>query len=595
MHGPIRAAIALVAILAMPDQASPADDRALATFFQQYLDTWFEQQPLAATRMGDHRFDDRLDDISPEARARWLERDRKFLAELTQKFDPKDLSPDGQVDLEILRRHLEREIWLAGHFDDFRDDPRVYVGYATDSVYLLLTQSSAPGETNLANAFKRMAEVPRIVEEARRSIGRPPRAKTETAIAQARGGAAFYRESIGPMFGLPPDAVARGLRLPPPLTDLPERADTAAQAMDDLATFLESEVLPRADGEWRIGADLFAQKLDLELDAGLSAQEVIDEAEAEAARVEREMYYVAKQLWASTFPGRTLPPDDEAGRRETIRRVMEETSKRHGSPEALIEDAVAGAEAIKQFIRHNDILALPQPDRCQIREMPEFKRGNSVAYLNSAPPLDPAVESEYAISPPPADWSPARVGSFLREYNAAMLQVLTIHEAYPGHYVQLEYSNKTPSLIRRVLQSGPYVEGWAVYTEQMMLDQGYGSGDLVLRLNQLKFYLRAVINAILDHEMHCGDLTDEQALELLVGRAFQTEGEALPKIVRSKQSSCQLSTYFVGRTAMYRLRQSVQRDLGEDFSLGRYHEAVLSTGSVPVRHLPGLVRSALHP
>ena len=174
-----------------------------------------------------------------------------------------------------------------------------------------------------------------------------------------------------------------------------------------------------------------------------------------------------------------------------------------------------------------------------------------------------------------------------------MLQILTIHEAYPGHYVQLEYSNRHPSLIRQVLSSGTFAEGWAVYTEQMMLDQGFGDGDLALRLHQLKFYLRAVVNAILDHQMHCGDMTDDEALDLLVGRAFQTEGEALGKIIRAKQSSCQLSTYFVGRTAFYRLRQEVQREQGERFDLGRYHEAVLAHGTLPVKYLPELVRGRL--
>ena len=225
--------------------------------------------------------------------------------------------------------------------------------------------------------------------------------------------------------------------------------------------------------------------------------------------------------------------------------------------------------------------------------MPEFMRGNSVAYLNPAPPLDITARSEYAISPPPADWSAQRVESFLGEYNSAMLQILTIHEAYPGHYVQLEYANRVPSLIRRVLGSGTYNEGWAVYTEQTMLDQGFGQGDLALRLNQLKFYLRAVCNAILDHKMHCGEMTDEQARQLLMDRAFQTEGEAVGKIIRSKQSSAQLSTYFVGRTAFYRTRQSIQRELGDKFDLGRYHEAVLEQGSIPVKYLPELVRERL--
>ena len=155
-------------------------------------------------------------------------------------------------------------------------------------------------------------------------------------------------------------------------------------------------------------------------------------------------------------------------------------------------DARATVDRIKTFIREKDILRLPEPDRCQVIEMPEFQRGNSLAYMNGAPPLDPDAPSFYAISPPAKDWDPKRTQSLLEEYNRHMLQILTIHEAYPGHYVQLEYSSRAPSYLRRVLQSGVMIEGWAVYTEQMMLDQGYGGGDLALRLNQLKFYLRAV-------------------------------------------------------------------------------------------------------
>ena len=183
--------------------------------------------------------------------------------------------------------------------------------------------------------------------------------------------------------------------------------------------------------------------------------------------------------------------------------------------------------------------------------------------------------------------------SYLREYNRPMLKILTIHEAYPGHYVQLEYANRYPSPIRKVLSSGVFAEGWAVYTEQMMLDQGYGDGDLALRLHQLKFYLRAVVNAILDHKMHCSNMTDEEALDLLTNRAFQTEGEAVGKIIRAKQTSCQLSTYFVGRMAFYRLRQTLQREQGDRFDLARYHEAVLAHGTLPVKYLPTLVRGSL--
>ena len=192
-----------------------------------------------------------------------------------------------------------------------------------------------------------------------------------------------------------------------------------------------------------------------------------------------------------------------------------------------MRDARANVSRIKQFIAEKDILRLPEPDRCQVIEMPEFQRGNSTAYMQSAPPLDADAVSFYAVSPPPKDWDAAKVKSFLEEYNRHMLQILTIHEAYPGHYVQLAYANRHPSLIRRVLGSGVYIEGWAVYTEQMMLDQGYGEGDLPLRLTQLKFYLRAVANAILDHKMHCADMTDEEAMRA-PGRTRVSSRKARP-------------------------------------------------------------------
>jgi uncharacterized protein (DUF885 family) len=225
--------------------------------------------------------------------------------------------------------------------------------------------------------------------------------------------------------------------------------------------------------------------------------------------------------------------------------------------------------------------------------MPEFQRGNSTAYMNSPPPLDPKALGQYAVSPPPKDWSAQRVKSYLEEYNSYMLQILTIHEAYPGHYVQFEYANRNPSVIRRVLQSGVFIEGWAVYTEQTMLDEGYGRRDLALRLTQLKFYLRAVANTILDHQMHCDEMTDDAALKFLMEESYQSEGEARLKIIRAKQSAVQLSTYFVGRMAHYRLRQAVERELGADFDLGRFHEAVLAHGPVPVKYLPELVRARL--
>ena len=559
-----------------------AEDARLHALFADYLKELFRREPATATALGDHSQDDRLDDVSAEARRSNLEFLKGTLARLAGEIDPTKLSPGGRIDLDVFRRNLESTVWLRETFDPFRDDPRVYGDYVTGSVYLLLTQSTLPKEVNRRNALKRMQEAPRILETARRTIGDPPRVKVETAIRQAEGAASFYKNDV---FLLAGDQPGEG--------ELAEAAAKLADAIASYTEFLRTVVLPRSGDGWRIGRERFVRKLDYELDAGLTADEVLAEAESEATRVEAEMAAFARHLWSSYFPGEPLPPDDEPGRREMTRRVLAKIGDDHGSAETLVDDARGTVARIKDFIREKKILALPDPDQCRIIEMPEFMRGNSVAYLNPAPPLDVRGGSEYAISPPPSDWSPEQAESLLREYNRAMLQILTIHEAYPGHYVQLEYSNRCPSPIRKLLPSGTFAEGWAVYTEQMMLDQGFGDGDLALRLQQLKFYLRAVVNAILDHKMHCGAMTDEEARELLVGRAFQTEGEAAGKIIRAKQSSCQLSTYFVGRTAFVRLRRSIQREMGDAFDLARYHEAVLGEGTIPVKHLPQLVRAKL--
>jgi hypothetical protein len=273
--------------------------------------------------------------------------------------------------------------------------------------------------------------------------------------------------------------------------------------------------------------------------------------------------------------------------------VLAHYSKDTGKVEEIVKDAEATAVKIKEFIKAKDILRLPQPDRCKFIEMPEFHRGYSIAYLNPAPPLDPKASSYYAIAPPPRDWDKKRVASFMEEYNRHMLQILTIHEAYPGHFVQLEYSNRHPSTIRRVFSSGVFAEGWAVYTEKIMLDQGYGEGNLPLRLMQLKWYLRTVCNAILDYKMHCTDISDEDAIAFLVLRAYQSEAEAILKIIRAKQSSCQLSTYFVGRMAFHRLWMRTRREMGDGFELGRFHEAVLDHGTLPVKYLPELTAERL--
>jgi len=578
---------ALSLALVAGGRAQEADQR-LAVAFKGWLDEYIAMQPFLGTRWGDHRFANKLEDLSPAGREKIVSHTRKTLDSLNKEFDPKQLSPDGRVDLATWKTGLERSLWIEENLAPLDTDPRSYNEYTTDSTYLLVTQTTLPKAAVTKACLARIREVPRLLEQARANLGakkssRPPvRVFVETAIRQVPGSIAWYKSGLAEALGQGEGA-----------EEVRREAAALVPLFEGYRQFLEKEVLPRSSDQWKLGPKLFAQKLEYELEADISAAEVLAEAEREFARVESEMAALSRTLWPTFFPGKAQLPDTSEGRRETTRRVIAEVSRDRGTVDTLVKDAKSGAEKLKAFIRKRGLLKLPEPDRCDILEMPEFQRGNSVAYLNNAPPLDFEARSVYAISPPPKDWDARRVESFLDEYNHRMMQILTLHEAYPGHYVQLEYANRNPSLVRRIFASGVYIEGWAVHMEQVMLDEGYGDGDLGLRLLQLKWYLRAVANAILDNNMHSGDWNETQALRFMVDKAFQSEGEALGKVVRSKQSPCQLSTYFVGRTAMHRLRQKVQTAQGDKFALLPYHQAVLEVGAVPVRFLPQLVEARL--
>ncbi len=567
---------------ATPVLAQPSEDDKLNAFFKNYLDKYSQQQPLAATQLGDHRFDNLLDDISPKAREGWLALTEKTLRELPRQVDYRKLPRNGQIDFEIFQHNLQTQIWETKNFQPFQEDPRTYGGYINDSVYLLLTQSTLPKETNIANCIARMAQISRIVAGAEKTLTHPPKPILETAIRQNQGSIDFYEKEI---FQLAGDT--------PQLDKLKAAAAPVVAVLKDYQKFLERPLMARATSEWRLGKRMFGKKFELETDAGITAGQNLADAETEFAHVRRDMYVLARQLWYQYFPQQPLPPDDDAGERETVLKVIDAIDQDHGKPEDLVLDARATIERIKAFIRKRNYIRLPDPDTCEVIEMPEFRRGNSLAYLDNAPPLDPDTHSYYAVSPPPSDWTPRQVESFLEEYNRYMLQILTIHEGYPGHYVQLAQAVRVPSLIRRVYQSGVYVEGWAVYGEMTMLNEGYGDGDMRLRLMELKFYLRAVANSILDYKMHCTQMTDAEALKFLTEDAFQSEGEARLKLIRAKQSSVQLSTYFVGRMAHYRLHQQIEREMGGKFSLAAYHNAVIAPGSIPVKYLPELVRAQL--
>ena len=561
-------------------------DAPLSSLFTEYLKKDVDLQPFLGTRLGDHRHADRLESLSIPAQHKRIDHHQTTLKKLLILRDSSNLNLDDKVDLDTWINHEKRWLWNDRVIQPLYRDPRIYSEYISDSTLLLITQTTLPRDRIVQACLGRTREIPRIVEEAKTNLSssrvpKPARVFVETAIRQNLGSMAWYRTG---MLNLLHSQNNSG--------ELKTACDLATKSLESYHKFLTDELLPVSTGDWRLGTALYDEKLAYDLESPLIRTAIRHEADKEFTHVTKTMEALSKNLWTQVIKNQPMPKEG-TDPRLVIAPVLKAASSDRGTVDSLVNDARTAATDLKAFIRQRNLLDLPEPDRCDIVEMPEFQRGNSVAYLNNAPPLDINARSVYAISPPPADWNSRRVNSFLDEYNRRMMRILTLHEAYPGHYVQLEYGNRHPSIIRKVLSSGVYIEGWAVHMEQVMLDEGFAKGDPLLRLLQLKWYLRAVANAILDQGMHCEQWTDEKALRFLVDDAFQSEGEAFGKITRAKQSSCQLSTYFVGRTAMHELRKATETRLGRKFNLKTYHHAVLGVGAVPVKHLEVLIQAAL--
>ena len=365
--------------------------------------------------------------------------------------------------------------------------------------------------------------------------------------------------------------------------------ETARDAVSEHQTWLEEELLPRAAGNFRIGAELFDAKLAFALNSPLGRKDIKARAEDEYEAVRNAMYEIAKDVYGEQHPYTAFPDTpDEAYKQTIIRAALEQAYQQLPPRDGIVAIAKEQLQQATEFVIEHNIVTMPD-DPVDIIIMPEFQRGVSVAYLDPPGPLDVGQKAFYAVAPLPADWTEEQVNSFLREYNILSIQDLTIHEGVPGHYLQIALSNRYPSALRSTLWSGPMVEGWAVYAERMMIDEGYLDHDPLMRLINLKWYLRAVTNAIIDSAIHVDGMTRDEAMKLMIEGGFQEEREAAGKWIRAQLTSAQLSTYFVGYQEHAEMRKAVEAEWGDEFTLRRYHDQALSYGSPPVKFIRALM------
>jgi uncharacterized protein (DUF885 family) len=561
--------------------AASATDGAFQNLADEYISDLINFSPVFATYVGDHRADHELDQVDRAARADKRELLTEYISAL-ESLDLDDLTRANQIDAEILMNQLKSDLWAMDELQEWAWNPLFYINTSGSSIYSLVARDFAPIEERLRNATKRLQQLPRFLEQSRAEIqpDRVPKIHAETAIKQNPGLTSIIDSMIVPQMAvLSVEEQA----------ELNAAIELAKDAVADHQTWLEEELLPKAAGDFRIGARLYDTKLAFALNSPLSRKDITTRAEQEYAAVRSEMYEVAKTVYAEKHPYTTFPDSpDEAYKQTIIRAALEQAYSVLPPRDGIVEVAKQQLQQAIDFVVENNIVTMPD-EPVEIIIMPEFQRGVSIAYLDPPGPLDKDQPAFYAVAPLPADWSEEQVQSFLREYNMYSIQDLTIHEGVPGHYLQIALSNRYPSLLRSVLWSGPFVEGWGVYAEQMMISEGYINHDPLMKLINLKWYLRGITNAIIDSAIHVDGMTRDAAMNLMVEGGFQEEREAALKWVRAQLSSAQLSTYFVGYQEHLELRTAVEEAWGDEFTLRRYHDQALSYGSPPVKYVRALM------
>ena len=543
---------------------------------KDYVEGMLAAHPEFATELGDHRFDGQLSDYSPAARERQLTRAKQFRDAVKAFSDISKLTGANQVDARILAENIDKEIFELEELKEPDWNPLVYNQSLANSLYLLVARDFDTPEKRIPNLRKRMEAIPQIIEQAKANLQHPPRVHTETAIEQTQGAVSLVREGFSPLLD----------RAPQMKKDLVPLQEKTAKVLDEYKQWLQKDLLPRSDGDFRIGAEKFRKKLRFALASDLSMEEIMKRARTDLQQTQTAIYETALPLYKKYFPeaGEAALAD----KKKVTSAVLNKLSEQHPDDNTVVGYAQKIVGEATDFVKSHNLVSVAETP-LDVILMPEFKRGQSIAYCDPPGPLEKNGKTFFAVAPTPNDWSKERKESFFREYNNYMIRDLTVHEAMPGHYLQLAHANefRAPTLVRAIFQSGTFVEGWAVYCEQTMAEIGYGGPEV--KMQQLKMRLRAICNAILDQSIHAGKMSEQEAMDLMMKEAYQQEGEAVAKWKRARLTSAQLSTYFVGVTEHLDLRDKAKAKAGMSFDLKKYNDQVISYGSPPVKYVGELM------
>jgi uncharacterized protein (DUF885 family) len=559
------------ASLAQEDQVT------FAGFSQQFIDALWTLSPTWALYSGKHVNDGHLEIPDDAGRSASLAFVKAQQDKLTQ-FDKAALTAQERIDYELVSNLLASMKWEVERFKSWQWDPSSY--NVSGGFAQLINEEFAPLDERLASVLARMEQVPAYYKAAQANIENPTLEHTQLAIMQNKGAFSVFSDE------LMAKAAASGL------TDedkalFKSRFDTSVGAIKqhiEWLTELEKSLTPETARSFRIGETLYEEKFGFDIQSGMTAKQLYYKALDDKNTVQEEMAKITNKIWAKHM--KTPKPVDS---NVAIKQLIDTLSTKHVSREKFVDEVRAQIPELIKFVNDKNLLTLDPNKPLVVRETPEYMRGFAGASISAPGPYEQAANTYYNVTPLDG-MSDESAESYLREYNHWILQVLNIHEAIPGHYSQLVYSNQSPSLIKSLFGNGAMVEGWAVYTERMMLEQGYGDFEPEMWLMYYKWNLRVIANTILDYSIQVKGMTEKEAIDFMTQEAFQQQAEAEGKWRRATLSQVQLTSYYAGFREIYDLREALAQSQGETFDLKAFHEQFLSYGSAPVKYIKELMQ-----
>lgn len=545
--------------------------------FDQYKEAFvlrlWEMNPGWASGMGYHTYDSVC--IVPNKARQEIEREfvRKELDELS-KVDSRLLSEANQIDLSLIRNYLQATAWEQQDLRSWEWNPSSYNicgGFAE-----MLGNNYAPLDERLRNFSIRLKNVPAYYQAAKENIKNPTKEHTQLAIEQNRGGVSVFSVDL-------PASLEKSNLSKSEKEELLKRSEAAQKAINGYADWLEKMPNPNPRS-FRLGSKLYAKKFEYDIQSVSSAKEMYESALSHKKKLHQKMVKISRQIWKKHLGEKPMPTDEYV----LVKQVIDQISLQHTQPENFQKDIEKQIPELEKFVKTKNLIYLDPKKPLVVRKEPDYMAGVAGASISAPGPYDKGGNTYYNVGSMNG-WPAERAESYLREYNDYVLQILNIHEAVPGHYTQLVYSNNSPSIIKSIFGNGAMIEGWAVYTELMMLENGYGNNSPEMWLMYYKWNLRTTCNTILDYSVHNLDFSKEQALKLLVNEAYQQQAEAEGKWKRATLSQVQLCSYYTGFTEICNLREELMKKEGKAFSLKAFHEKFLSYGSAPVRDIRRLM------